>query len=280
MLAHVVLDNLSAIELFFLSPNTTALVQLLYQGIIRSVKHLYKKNLLRRMIVTVECSEAYCINLLGAIHLLAYSWQQVESATVENCFSQAKFLVYVTTGKREECDDNCNSLLTEVLERQGSAEALQFESFRDLDSDVATSPDLTDSEIVAAFVPREFEDDENDDDDGYVIKVEPDQGPPLMAVDDAVAVTRAFAEKKGLMVRDDNFKVACDWTRAKFSPDASYVAVGSHDGTLFIWNTQTAKLEKKLKEMSSPIIACSWNPSGEYIASTDRDKRVCIWSQV
>lgn len=49
--------------------------------------------------------------------------------------------------------------------------------------------------------------------------------------------------------RDDSFKVACDWTRAKFSPDASYVAVGSHDGTLFIWNTQTAKLEKKLKEM-------------------------------
>ncbi|KAL3236781.1 hypothetical protein MRX96_022192 [Rhipicephalus microplus] len=68
--------------------------------------------------------------------------------------------------------------------------------------------------------------------------------------------------------------------QAKFSPDASYVAVGSHDGTLFIWNTQTAKLEKKLKEMSSPIIACSWNLRGDYIASSDRDKRVCIWSQV
>ncbi|XP_075538965.1 autophagy-related 16 isoform X3 [Dermacentor variabilis] len=80
--------------------------------------------------------------------------------------------------------------------------------------------------------------------------------------------------------QDDSFKVACDWTRAKFSPDASYVAVGSHDGTLFIWNTQTAKLEKKLKEMSSPIIACSWNPSGDYIASSDRDKRICVWSQV
>ncbi|XP_065293211.1 autophagy-related protein 16-1 isoform X2 [Dermacentor albipictus] len=80
--------------------------------------------------------------------------------------------------------------------------------------------------------------------------------------------------------QDDSFKVACDWTRAKFSPDASYVAVGSHDGTLFIWNTQTAKLEKKLKEMGSPIIACSWNPSGDYIASSDRDKRICVWSQV
>lgn len=98
--------------------------------------------------------------------------------------------------------------------------------------------------------------------------------------DDTIKLLDVRMNQVLVSFQDDNFKVACDWTRAKFSPDASYVAVGSHDGTLFIWNTQTAKLEKKLKEMSSPIIACSWNPSGDYIASSDRDKRVCIWSQV
>uniref|UniRef100_L7M2M5 Putative wd40 domain protein n=1 Tax=Rhipicephalus pulchellus TaxID=72859 RepID=L7M2M5_RHIPC len=98
--------------------------------------------------------------------------------------------------------------------------------------------------------------------------------------DDTIKLLDVRMNQVLISFQDDNFKVACDWTRAKFSPDASYVAVGSHDGTLFIWNTQTAKLEKKLKEMSSPIIACSWNPSGDYIASSDRDKRVCIWSQV
>ncbi|KAL1436399.1 hypothetical protein MTO96_049759 [Rhipicephalus appendiculatus] len=98
--------------------------------------------------------------------------------------------------------------------------------------------------------------------------------------DDTIKLLDVRMNQVLISFQDDNFKVACDWTRAKFSPDASYVAVGSHDGTLFIWNTQTAKLEKKLKEMSSPIIACSWNPRGDYIASSDRDKRVCIWSQV
>lgn len=98
--------------------------------------------------------------------------------------------------------------------------------------------------------------------------------------DDSVKLLDVRMNQVLVGFQDDNFKVACDWTRAKFSPDSSYVAVGSHDGTLFIWNTQTAKLEKKLKEMSSPIIACSWSSSGDYIASSDRDKRVSVWSQV
>ncbi|KAH9371409.1 hypothetical protein HPB48_022275 [Haemaphysalis longicornis] len=98
--------------------------------------------------------------------------------------------------------------------------------------------------------------------------------------DDSVKLLDVRMNQVLVSFGDDNFKVAFDWTRAKFSPDSSYVAVGSQDGTLFIWNTQTGKLEKKLKEMSSAIIACSWSPNGEYIASSDRDKRVCVWSQI
>ncbi|KAH6944265.1 hypothetical protein HPB50_002524 [Hyalomma asiaticum] len=113
----------------------------------------------------MECGKAYCIDMLGAI--LAYSWQQVESA-------RAKFVVRMNTAESEEYADDCDSLLTETLERQGGAEALQFQSFRDLNSDVATSPDLTDSEIVATVMPREVEDDENDDDDSDDIEADPD----------------------------------------------------------------------------------------------------------
>ncbi|KAH6934867.1 hypothetical protein HPB50_001568 [Hyalomma asiaticum] len=147
------------------------------------------------MLLAMECGKAYCIDMQGAMHLLAYLWQQVESTTLQNCFARAMFVVHVSTGKSEECADDCDSQLTEVLERQGSGEALHFESFHDLDSTVTTSPDLTDSKIVADVVPREVEDDENDDDDGDV-EADSDPSPSLTEVADAVAVMRAFAKKK------------------------------------------------------------------------------------
>lgn len=46
----------------------------------------------------------------------------------------------------------------------------------------------------------------------------------------------------------DGFHVGADYTRAAFSPDASYVAAGSGDGTVYIWNVSCGKLEKTLRE--------------------------------
>ncbi|RXM98966.1 Autophagy-related protein 16-1 [Acipenser ruthenus] len=42
------------------------------------------------------------------------------------------------------------------------------------------------------------------------------------------------------------FKCGSDWTRVMFSPDGSYIAAGSADGTLYVWNVLTGKVEKEL----------------------------------
>lgn len=34
----------------------------------------------------------------------------------------------------------------------------------------------------------------------------------------------------------ENYKVGCDWARVSFSRDTAYVAAGSNDGSIFIWN--------------------------------------------
>ncbi len=48
----------------------------------------------------------------------------------------------------------------------------------------------------------------------------------------------------------DDFKVASDTVKAILSPDCAYACVGGNDGSIFIWNTTTGKLEKALKEHS------------------------------
>lgn len=46
----------------------------------------------------------------------------------------------------------------------------------------------------------------------------------------------------------DSFKVSCDWCRAVFSFEGNYVAVGSSDGSVFIWDVATNKVEAMLKD--------------------------------
>ncbi|XP_042889895.1 autophagy-related protein 16-like [Penaeus japonicus] len=76
----------------------------------------------------------------------------------------------------------------------------------------------------------------------------------------------------------EGFHVGADYTRAVFSPDATYVAAGSGDGSVYIWNVSTAKLEKTLREHVTCVVACSWHPNGKALVSCDRAKKVVAWS--
>ncbi|XP_034184071.1 autophagy-related 16 isoform X2 [Osmia lignaria lignaria] len=75
----------------------------------------------------------------------------------------------------------------------------------------------------------------------------------------------------------DGFKVGFDWTRATFSPDGQYIAVGSSDGSVFIWSVATNLIETVLKNHSAVVTAVSWHLHGTYLASVDRAKTVTVW---
>ncbi|XP_032553400.1 autophagy-related protein 16-1 isoform X7 [Chiroxiphia lanceolata] len=76
------------------------------------------------------------------------------------------------------------------------------------------------------------------------------------------------------------FKCGSDWTRVVFSPDSNYVAAGSADGALYIWNVLTGKLEKTLaKHHSSPINAVAWSPAGAHVVSVDKGNKAVLWAE-
>lgn len=81
------------------------------------------------MLLAMESGKTYSVDMLSAIHLLAYSWQQVEPTAIQNCFARAHFTLPTQQVSPSEADateediadSDCEALITEVLERQGAA---------------------------------------------------------------------------------------------------------------------------------------------------------------
>ena len=76
----------------------------------------------------------------------------------------------------------------------------------------------------------------------------------------------------------DGFRVGLESSRACFSPDGRFVAAGSVDGSVFIWNVAKAKLETSVREHTKEVTAALWHPTGRYFLTAERSKRCFLWS--
>lgn len=72
------------------------------------------------------------------------------------------------------------------------------------------------------------------------------------------------------------FRVATDQSRCAYSPTADYVAAGSSDGTVLVWNVATGDMETIVQEHNDPVLGCSWG--GGYLMSGDKGKNCILWT--
>ena len=91
--AHQLMFQPTNVEIRFLPPNTTALLQPMDQGIIQNLKVHYRGLVLRRYIAEVEAgtNSSYNISLLDATRYLVRAWDMVTPTTIANCFRKAGF---------------------------------------------------------------------------------------------------------------------------------------------------------------------------------------------
>ncbi|GBN45794.1 Tigger transposable element-derived protein 6, partial [Araneus ventricosus] len=79
--AHCTVDGLKSIELVFLPPNSTCVLQPLDQGIIQNFKATYRKLLLQDMISVIDRKEQLQVSVLNAIFYIDQSWNMVSQKT-------------------------------------------------------------------------------------------------------------------------------------------------------------------------------------------------------
>jgi aspartyl/asparaginyl beta-hydroxylase (cupin superfamily) len=78
--------NLSHVKIHFLPPNTTAELQPLDAGIIRSFKAHYRRFFLKWVLTQIETETGVQnMDLLTCISLILRAWNQVSETTIRNC---------------------------------------------------------------------------------------------------------------------------------------------------------------------------------------------------
>ena len=88
--AHPSVPNLTNVQLIFLPPNTTTILQPMDQCVIRSLKAHYRGRVVRKFIRALDKGQSLPkISLLQAMKLLVASWEAVPVETVVNCFKNA-----------------------------------------------------------------------------------------------------------------------------------------------------------------------------------------------
>lgn len=91
----------------------------------------------------------------------------------------------------------------------------------------------------------------------------------------------------------ENYRTSSDLSRVVLSSGNEYIAAGSANGSIFVWNKNNTKLEKRLttgtewvekyKKVSekwffrNPIFSVSWNPTGYGVLSASKQKIVSLW---
>lgn len=74
------------------------------------------------------------------------------------------------------------------------------------------------------------------------------------------------------------FRPGSNWTKACFSSDGRYIACGSSDGNIYVW--QEANLVATLSKHSSSVCGVVWSNLGgsALFSASDRERGLVEWT--
>ena len=153
--AHPFVSDLTIVQLVFLPPNNTSVLQPMDQGVIRSLKAHYRGRVVRRLCRALDKTKTLPeISILQAMKILVPSWEAVSTQTIVNCFRKAGITPEAQNAAITDAD-NPFSYLKESLQQLHDIdpdmvpEGVTPESLIDVDNEVITmAPMITDNYIL------------------------------------------------------------------------------------------------------------------------------------
>ena len=86
------------------------------------------------------------------------------------------------------------------------------------------------------------------------------------------ALRQSWENNSGTLEGHSNIVKSVCW-----SPDGKYLASGSEDYTVKIWDAKSGECIQTLEGHSDYVCSVCWSPDGKYLASGSRDKTIKIW---
>ncbi|XP_042899743.2 tigger transposable element-derived protein 4-like [Parasteatoda tepidariorum] len=165
--AHPEITGLTNIRIEFLPPNSTSVIQPMDQGIIRSFKCHFRKQLILMILDRRDRSGTTSntnVNVLEAIRLMNDAWENVTSTCIIKCFHKAGLDSCQDDQSTEE-EEVENFIQTANLEMTEE----EFQNYVSIDDELMTSDVPTTEDIVADVLANSAEkhDDSDEDTDEY-----------------------------------------------------------------------------------------------------------------
>lgn len=182
--AHTEVRNLQSVELVYMPPNATSVLQPLDQGIISSFKRHYRKHLVRDWIKAIDEGREWKPNLLDGINYIHKSWADVTDKTIKNCFRHAGFVESPSSSEDVNDDEDDYVPLSELLRqlKERNKDVMDEETYLGIDQNLVTSPELTVSEIANEIRERHVpasEESESEDE----VEVPPSKNEALQCIE-------------------------------------------------------------------------------------------------
>ena len=182
--AHPAVE-LTNIELVFLPPNTTSHTQLMDSGIIKNLKHYYRKSLALRRLEASDEDTPFSWNILDAVIALKSAWARVTPQTITNCYMKAGCVLVNQTDEANpdsvpnepaenepEDTDEFRNIWTRLREVYGDCVPRAVDDYTSVDDLAQTSAELNDDDIVQVFRDPSLEGNLGDEDDDDQMELE------------------------------------------------------------------------------------------------------------